>query len=276
MQVQTKRIAEWLDSIDPGSSVELRFRNGPVDAIDWYKETVQLAEELVQLAEEDADESGSKSPRTYQLMAIYPNQERHECRIPIRIKAKSSQLDHSAEKLVATALTLVETQAKIIQQMASREERTQERTDEFYMHLEKLRSQVQERELEKEKHDRDIEMRQQMTDVAVPLGVAIVNKITGGAVPMLGAVDPKSVALVSIVKTLNDTQQQQLMGVLGEKFEELKPIIMKALDGQGDTAAFVEFISSLSPNEIGAIQSILNPGQQAAMVSAFSDALSSN
>lgn len=271
--MQTKRIAEWLKAFEEGTTIDIRFRNSIVESVDWYVECETIAEDIVEIAQRDSNEAGTGRTRIYELIAILPTQERIECPLKVRSTPKSASLDNSAEKLVATALTLIERLDKSNERMHERQVRYEEREEERAIALEKLRSQVQERELEKEAHVKSLEFKQQAIDTALPLGMAIANKLTNGKVPMLGAGSTTELTLITLIKSLSDDQQVKLRHILGDRYDELMPFVEGAMIGRVNVDDFTLFMRSLQPEQVGMIISILNMGQAAAAQEVIGNAL---
>lgn len=281
-----KRIAGWLGTLPKPYCVEVRCRSEVIEAIDVVAESVDddIAHELLDAASEDATQEGKN--RSYELVAIVDikdgdcvgDQQRFVCPLPIR--RRGSKGDNVVDTLAKTVTDLHETLRKDrkeafsmllkyadtvgrgFDRMSEENQKNNMRASEVIEKLETVRSQQLERDMAKEKHDKDIEVRERITDAVIPLATAIASRVTGGRLP---APNVSDISLVQIIKSLNEEQLELLKSISGELWPRLERVIELGLSNSADLKGFHEIVKSMTPDQLGAVVQCLNIGQQAAI-----------
>lgn len=272
-------IAEWMKQLALPATVELRCREEIVDAVSVDSldaDFPALAADLLESSSTDAADEGKT--RVYQLVAVCVNSERHIC--PLRIRRR---VDKSSGELIATlarqnaalhealirkdkeatgllleyARTLQADRRSLVDENSNHRLRATETIDK----LEKLRSEQLERDLVVEKHKSEIDIRERLTDAAIPLAMAIGHRLTAGAIPS----DLPTSTFVEVVKSLTPEQLDSMQSVLGDHWPQLNALLSEALENRANVKAFRELIGGLPQREIMALTQTLNMGQQAAL-----------
>lgn len=273
---QAKYIADWLKSLEGGGTVQVRHHTEIIESLSFDSENAaSIAEELIEIASNDARDLGRT--RSYTFCQVNEQGERLDC--PISYRHKVNRGDNtavSAQAVVDMALKLAESAMKDRDRIAKRDEEREARYDEDRKLSEKLRTEAQERELAKEKHEKLMEVLQQAADAGIPLAVAMVNKFSGGkTVPMLGEPDMKVVALQTLIKSLSESQLKSLPDMVGpELWPQIEPIIEAGLYSQvtpQHVKAFQALANAMPQEQLMTIASILNPGQGASLGVFFND-----
>lgn len=273
---QTKRVSEWLATRDQPSTIELRLRGQVIDTLELPEQCtdfLSVAEELENAGKADARDAGRT--RVYDVWAIDGNGERTECRIKLRClveKDQSGQIVQAFDMLMKYASEVTKENGRL----RAGVEKVEARSSEMLDRLESLRSESLERDMKQEKHKALLETLERGTDIALPLLVAAIDQFTEGKFSqkmggMLPAPDLKALALVQIAQAMSERQLDILPNVMGDRWEELREILEKALHGQADVEGFVTLTTSLPPETITALTMHMNPGQQAAVKVIFGD-----
>jgi hypothetical protein len=261
------------------ATVELRCREEIVDSVTVESPEADcgvLAADLLESSATDAADEGKT--RVYTLVGITSAGERYVC--PLRIRRR---VDKSAGELLATlakqnttlheclvrkdkaaaelllqyAQTVAADRERLVDENAEHRKRVGETIDK----LESLRSQALERDLALEKHRSELDMRERLTDAAIPLGMAIAHRLTGGAVPS----DMPSSMFVEVVKSLSVAQLDSIRDILGERWPGLNVLLTDALSGRGNVVDFRALVGGLPQEQVTALTQALNMGQQAAL-----------
>lgn len=272
-------IATWMQTLAVPATVELRCRAEIVDSVviaDGEAAFSQLAADLLESSATDAADEGKT--RVYELVGIDANSERYIC--PLRIRRRidktagellaslarqnaelHSQLvrkdKDAAELLLRFVQTLSDDRRRLVDENTEHRKRAGETIDK----LESLRSQAFERDLVLEKHRADIDVRERLTDAAVPLAMAIAGKLTSGTVPS----DLPNSTYAEVVKSLSESQLEAIAGILGECWNQFDESFSAALSGRPDVKAFRGLVGSLTRDKQMALVSTLNMGQRAAI-----------
>lgn len=283
-----KRIAEWLVHLTLPVSIEVRYKDETISAVqaDVGCDFESIAAEIDQDANDDAANAGRT--RVYKLVAIDPAGMRYVCPFRVTVNQQSNHdqqrvlADHNIElnklliaerrddrKMLLDFVASLGTQLKRANEVI---EKNQTQRLDFFEKLEDMKSKELDRQLEREKHEKWAEFIEKGGDTVLPLMIAMVHKFAGDKLPIaLPPVDLKEIAVRKTVEGLNKSQLDALQGMLGNHWGELQDIMLSVLDGRVDVERFRKFARSL-PVEVqaGMIQ-VLNVGQQAAMQAVFDD-----
>ena len=270
---QAKHIADWLKSLEGGGTVQVRHRSEIIESVPLDTDHDSIADELIEIARNDARDLGRT--RAYTFTHVNTAGEHVDCPISVRHKVNRDNTSVSAQAVVDMALKLAESAMKDRDRIAKRDEEREARYDEDRKLSEKLRTEAQERELAKEKHEKLMEVLQQAADAGIPLAVAMVNKFSAGkTVPMLGEPDMKVVALRTLVRSLSPQQMGNLPQLMGDDWGQVEPIIDAGLNGtiSPDHVKVFQDVARRMPQEkLMMIAGMLNPGQGASLGVLFDD-----
>lgn len=273
------RINEWLLTLDKPCAVELRCKDEIIEAIELTEESgSDFGQELLDAATDDSSSEGKT--RVYTLVAITSESQRYECPLRIRRKVERGQVElysNMGKMIVELHETLRKDrkdtfgmmtefikrlEANNASQMAA-QEKYEQRARETIDLLETLRSKVQERELAKDKHDKELDMKERAVGILLPLASAIGSKFTKGALPAPKTIE--EVQLISIAQSLEENQIDALANAADSLWPMLKDIITKALDGQADVSGFKNIVNSMTDEQRIGVAQCLNMGQLAAL-----------
>lgn len=280
--MQTKRVCEWVKTLERPCVVELRFREGEI--VDYVQlpatddvNIESLVEDLETSASDDAYDAGKT--RVYTLVAVDEKGQRWLCPIKVRVKIEKGQTE-LIQTLVKCNNELQEQlrknnndgyrQLKEFTELLVSERRelltevqgTRARSAETFKAWEEAKSKQLERDMERERHEKGLETQQRITDAVVPLALAIGNRLTRGALP---APDIRDVTLVEIARSMTEPQLDALRAITRHRWEPLRVIIENALEGRADVDGFRRYALSLTDDERIQIAQVLNVGQQAAL-----------
>lgn len=268
-----KRITKWLESELPRDAmpgaIELRAGGEVIDAfeISASADVSSIARDAVESAHDDA--SGEGRSRNYSLMAVLAGDMHYPCPVSIRCRKGNKAVDSIAKMMTETCSMLLKFSERLDashRRMAEDNERNAARASELITRLEDLRSKQLERDMLKEKHDKDIEIRERITDAVVPLAVAIGSKLTKGALP---APSTDDVLLVQTVKSMTEDQLELIKKITGPLWPSFDRVISMGLEGAADVKGFKEAAGKLSSEQLMALTQCLNVGQQAALDELF-------
>lgn len=280
-----RRLEEWLRSLELPFLAELRCKGEVIDAVEVGPDS-KLDEVAIEIVEESLDDATAEGKnRSYNVVAILPNTERHICPLSIRrrVNPKANNLVETLAKTTVELVDIVrkerkesltmmmsyaESVSKQYERMVHDEERRREITNEIFDKLESLRSKVLERDMAKEKHEKDIEIKERITDVVVPLAAAIGSKFTKGRLP---APDTREILLIQIAKAMTEKQLDIIQQIAADKWPKLRQIIDLALNDQADVHGFIGVARSFTPEQIAGFTQCLNMGQQAAIQELLSE-----
>lgn len=276
-----KRITEWLLTLTRPSTVEVRYKDEIVDHVILTEGSncEDLTDELLEFIKEDAEEAGRT--RVYMLISIDEQSQRFV--LPLRIRHVIERANHEMTREVAKhnvelikmlmverkddrrlLLDLTDSLGKQLKREQDNSDKQRQRAQDMWAIWEDNQSKHQQRELEREKHEQNAELKERFADILVPLLVAAAMHYTGNKLP-LPPVDSKALAVREVAKAMQNAQLDSLQGILGPRWPELKGILDSALDGQVDVPAFRKFAQSLPQETQLAVIQTMNVGQQAAL-----------
>lgn len=296
-----ERIAQWVVNLG-ASNYELRCGSEIIDAFefeapDWravddsakpesYPDALAsarpLAQDVLESAELDCNDEGK--PRKYKLVGILEHREQHVCPIPIRFRP----VGRTSEDIIAALTkqnadlhaTLMRDRKDGFDQLAKFTEivttnhhkivaenaELRAKSGEVIEKLEQLRTKALERDMARERHEKDLELKDRITDAVLPLGAAIAKRLTG--TQLLGDVDVTARALIEVCNGMQRDQLERISEVMG-------PIVWAEFDAfwdgctakppKCDVARFWRVVDALSHEQLMIVASILNVGQQAAL-----------
>lgn len=267
-----------MKSLSLPSTIELRCRDEIVDSVDVIETSPfeDIALEFIESATSDAHEEGKT--RTYQLVGINENQERYICPFKIRRRIDKSTGDlvvsltkqvgelHSllmkkesaaSDLLLKYAETVSAQYNTIIKEVTS----NREKQAEFYDKLEQVRSKQLERDLMQEKHKSDLDMQDRLLSAAIPMAMAIGNKLTGGKM-LPGKGDMRQAMLNEIVKGMGEDQIDSIANMLGPQWRQL---FIDTLEDKPTLPMFYQLVSTMNREQLYSAVQMLNVGQQTAI-----------
>ena len=274
-------LANWMRGLEyHPCTIELRSRNEVIDAFEVKEDSPfdVLAYDILDACTNDALNEGKQ--RVYQLIAITQQGEQYPFSMRIRRRVEQSATDlvkvlseqmkelhkiiakerkSNTDMLLDFARRLDDTNARLTAEVDMHRQRSGEVIDK----LESLRSKKLERDMAEEKHKSELDIRERLTDAAVPLMLAIGSKFTGGK--LLPAPDIEQTMLLEIVKGLNDKQLDALPVILGDEWPPMKAILEDTLNGNVRLQDFRAYVAKLPQEKTMAVVQLLNVGQQAAI-----------
>lgn len=270
------RINEWLLTLEKPCAVELRCKDEIIDSIELTDESgCDFGQELIDAAADDSTSEGKT--RVYRLVAITSDGRRFECPLRIRRKVERGQTEVFSKMIVELHETLRKDRKDTFGMMTefikrleannaammSEQEKIHQRARESFDLLETLRSKVQERQLAKDRHDKQLDMQERAVGVILPLMTAVAGKWSNGALPAAKSIE--EVQLVSIAQSLEENQIDMLAAAVGTQWPDLKEVIVKAVDGQADVNEFKRIVSLMTEEQRMGVMQCLNMGQLAAL-----------
>lgn len=276
---QERRLLAWLTQLDKPSMVDVRFRDEVVDSIPLSENTADDLDELTAIAEADAKQVGRS--RAYTLVAVREDDERYICPLKLRITIEGQGLGELVATLGKTVTDLIESNRKErndtskqmnafnetimrqYQRIVDDNERMRDQSQQVFKMLEDLKTKTLERTIMQEKHDKDIEFRERALDTVLPIGMAIANKWTKGALP---APDIQAKTIVTIAESMQENQLASFEASLTpENWQAFQALLSKALEKHANVSEFKAWVKGLTQAEVMGVWHALNPGQQAAM-----------
>jgi hypothetical protein len=271
------RLAVWAHAIN-APVYELRRRGEVVET--WERSGKEIskddAEELVRQFETaatwDCDEEGK--PTTYQLVGVLDSGEYERCPITIRRRPNqdSKYVDTVVKQntelhkmVVDTFKTMQKDLRDAVTELRKENRALENDRKETFRLLEDLRSKQLERDLMREKHDKELETKDRLLDAGLPVLAAIGAKLTKQN--LLQAPDARVNAIKQIAKGMSEKQVDMIAEILpdDETRERVGRLLARAVDGAIDPDEFIKEIRALKPETLVALRSVLNTGQALAV-----------
>jgi hypothetical protein len=273
------RLVAWGLGLSDVATFELRCKGDIVDSATVEDCTVETLTDLFTSFDESADEYTQEEGRTcvFNIVGIADREtgkaQAYPCMLRIRKRANKGDVElvRTLSQQVTElhkSLMRKEKEAHSIllatcERLARRNEDLEDRSNEVLTRLETLRTCELERRMLEEKHAKDLEVKDRITGAAVPLMMAIGNKVMGNG--MLPAPDINAQSLTEIARSMTDEQITTIESIVGAKTPDLGEFLANAVDGRVNLEQFKSIVDRLTQQELMAVVSVLNMGQQAAI-----------
>jgi hypothetical protein len=275
-----ERLAKWITELG-APEYELRCKREVIDTFTVTESAEEIAQDVLAAAESDAEDEGKL--RSYTLVGILQDKEQHVCPLKLRIRPLRATSDniiatlakqnadlhevlrkdrqHETDRL----LKFVDTVTTQFNRVSTERDKMAERSSEIFERLENLRSKQLDREIAKEKHDKDSEIKDRITDALLPLGVAIAKRFTNA--PMLPKINLDEQAIIQICAGMSEKQLDQIRIILGDAWPMFNEYWLRATEKPPvvSVEGFWAVVDTLNPDQQSALTSTLNMGQQAAL-----------
>lgn len=286
---EIERLAAWVEScVMP--RYEVRVGREIIETVEADDDTKGIASQLVDIIDDDFD--AEKRRRQYRIVGLGDDGQQYVCPLKLYrrpdgggasdaiVAAMSRQVTdlHSLllkrdEAHFSRSNKTIEMLSDGLHRALDELSRGRERQEEFYTKLETLRTEQLERDIIKERHEKNQELLERGVDTVLPLVMAGASMaFNGAAKPML--TEP---TLVQIAKGMQEGQLDSIRDIIGgEVGSEIERFLVNvAISGSGDVDKFRVLLGRIPQDKLLQVYSVLNPGQQAAVRSQFPELLPS-
>ena len=275
---ELQRISAWVDA-NRLPVYDVRVNREIVSSVTVDDGLESIAAQLIDIIDDDFE--AERRRRQYRIVGVADDGQQHVCPLVIYRRPESAVNEQLVNSLTRQNIELHETLLKRDEAMFSRQNKTieliseslhralgelsrgRERQEEFYTRLETLRTEQLERDIIKERHEKNQELLERGVDTVLPLVMAGAAKAFGGAAkPML-----QEPTLVQIAKGMNEGQLDAIRGIIGDPLgEEVERFLCTtAIEGRGDVDRFRALLGQIPQEKLMQCVSTLNMGQQAAI-----------